>query len=158
MPIVRPSWDEYHMGFADAAAARATCDRGRSGAALVVANRQVFTGYVGAAKGLDHCDCVGHMMHTVKYADGSVREHCVRTVHAEVNAILAAAHTIVQGSILYCKMEPCPYCAMIAINAGVKRIVAQYRYHGAALSREWLAKAGVKLEVLHDVEAEYDAS
>ncbi|MDD2577398.1 MAG: hypothetical protein PHV76_07840, partial [Bacteroidales bacterium] len=31
----RPSWDEYFMELANAAAKRATCDRGRSGCVIV---------------------------------------------------------------------------------------------------------------------------
>lgn len=151
----RPSWDKYYMGLADASSTRATCDRGRSGAALVVDNRQIYTGYVGAAKGLGHCDDVGHLIREVKYEDGTVKQHCCRTVHAEINAILAAAYQVTRGGTIYCRMEPCPYCAMVIINAGIRRVVAECRYQGAELSRVWLAQAGVQLEVLCDFEPEY---
>lgn len=152
---MRPSWDDYYMHMAQATGVRATCDRGRSGAILAVDNRQIFSGYVGAAKGLEHCDEVGHLIRTVQYEDGSVKSHCCRTVHAEVNAILAAAYQVTQGGVMYCRMEPCPMCAQVIINAGIRKVVAEYRYQGAELSRMWLRRAGVQLVVLRDQEPDY---
>ena len=47
-------------------------------------------------------------------------------------------------------MEPCLDCAKLIINAGIKRVVCEKKYHGAELSRLFFKKAGVKLEVLSD--------
>jgi dCMP deaminase len=175
-PTVRPSRDEYFMGFARQAAKMATCDRGKSGAAIVVDGQVVSTGYVGAASKLDHCDDSGHLIREVVYIDEiidknnfngnpilslldsqdlnyhPIRQHCMRTAHAEGNAIVyAAKHGIaINGGTLYCKMEPCLRCCVDIINAGIKRVVSEYRYHGARLTREWFKKAGVELVVLND--------
>lgn len=180
-PIVRPSRDEYFMGFARQAAKMATCDRGKSGAVIVVDNQVVSTGYVGAASKLDHCDDSGHLIREVIYIDEivdknnsnnksavsfldtqdlnyhPVRQHCVRTAHAEGNAIIhAAKHGIaINGGTLYCKMEPCLRCCVDIINAGIKRVVAEYKYHGARLTREWFKKAGIELIVLNNELPDY---
>lgn len=153
--MTRPTKDEYMMEIARAAATRGTCDRGKSGACIAVDGTVVSTGYVGAARGLAHCDEVGHLMHHVVYEDGTPHEHCVRTAHAEGNALIQAARQVVKGGTIYCKMEPCMRCAVDIINAGIVRVVAEYRYHGAATSRDWLRAAGVELVVLNNEEQPY---
>lgn len=155
----RPTLDEYFMEFTRAAAKRATCPRGRSGAVLTKDRQVISTGYVGAAKGLPHCDKVGCLIRVVTYEDGTTHEHCMRTAHAEGNTIIQAAkHGIsTRGATLYCKMEPCLRCCVDIINAGIIRVVAEYRYHGAKKTREWFKLAGVKLEVLNpDKDATYE--
>lgn len=84
---IRPSWDEYFIEIMHASAKRATCDRGRSACVFVKDNQVLVTGYVGAPKGFPHCDEVGHQIKKVINEDGQISEHCVRTVHAEQNAI-----------------------------------------------------------------------
>ena len=83
----RPSWDEYFMELANAAAKRATCDRGRSGCVIVKDKQVLVTGYVGSPIGLPHCDEVGHLFKKTFHEDETITTHCVRTVHAEQNAI-----------------------------------------------------------------------
>lgn len=88
---LRPTRDEYFMEVARTVAKRATCDRGRSGC-VIAKNKQILcTGYVGSPPGLPHCDEVGHQFKQMTHEDGSVTNHCVRTVHAEQNAISQAA-------------------------------------------------------------------
>jgi dCMP deaminase len=156
---VRPSWEEYWMKMVDAAAERGTCDRGKSGAVLVDShnNRVLSTGYVGAPRGLPHCDDVGHLIRSVTYEDGSVHHSCVRTAHAERNAIVQAACTgvAIEGATLYCTMEPCISCATDIINAKIVKVVAKFLYHGGELTREWFKVAGVELKVLNQNLATY---
>ncbi|MDR2510271.1 MAG: cytidine/deoxycytidylate deaminase family protein [Spirochaetaceae bacterium] len=154
----RPSWDEYFMEVCDAISRRATCDRGRSGAVIAKDNQLLVTGYVGAPAGLPHCDEVGHQLKKMLHEDGSTTTHCVRTVHAEQNAICQAAKRgiAIDGATLYCKMTPCRTCAMLIINCGIKRVVCQKRYHDSEDSETMLKTAGVTLEyVSREVEA-YD--
>ena len=75
-----------------------------------------------------------------------------------MNAICnAARHGVaIEGSTLYCKMEPCYTCAKAIINAGIKRVVAENRYHAAADSREIFRQAGVELEVVNDELEKYE--
>lgn len=114
------------------------------------------TGYVGAPPGLPHCDDVGHLIKTVVDEDGVSRQHCMRTIHAEQNAICQAARygVSLEGTTLYCRMVPCRVCAMLIVSAGVARVVAQRMYHAGRESVEMLRDAGVRLDVLsEDVEA-----
>lgn len=154
----RKSWDEYFLDFLDTAAERATCDRGRNAAVIVKNNRILTTGYVGAPSGLPHCDEVGHLMRKVMDEDGNVSQHCIRTNHAEENAILQAARygPPIEGATIYVKMTPCYRCAMMIIQAGIKRVVAQKKYHADALSRKFFKQAGVKLVILEDEVVKYE--
>lgn len=154
----RPTWDEYFMEVANAIAKRATCDRGRSGCVIAKDNQILATGYVGAPAGLPHCDDVGHQMKKILHEDGTVTEHCVRTVHAEQNAICQAAKRgiAINGATMYCRMTPCRTCAMLIINCGIVRVVAEYRYHDAEESEEMFKMAGIKLEYVHNEVLKYD--
>ena len=154
----RPSWDEYFMEVCNAIAKRATCDRGRSGCVIARDNQLLATGYVGAPAGLPHCDEVGHQIKKTVHEDGTVTQHCVRTVHAEQNAICQAAKRGVgiAGATLYCRMTPCRSCAMMIINCGIVRVVCERRYHVASEAEAMFAAAGVGLEYVHDEVQRYD--
>lgn len=147
----RPSWDEYFMEVADAISKRATCDRGRSGCVIAKDKQILATGYVGSPVGFPHCDEVGHQMKKVVHEDASISEHCVRTVHAEQNAICQAAKrgVSINGATIYCRMTPCRTCAMLLINSGIKRVYAERKYHAGAESEAMLRKAKIKLEFKH---------
>ncbi|MDO8507505.1 MAG: cytidine/deoxycytidylate deaminase family protein [bacterium] len=155
----RPSWDEYFIGLMEKVAERATCDRGKSGALIVKDNRILSTGYVGSPPGLPHCDEAGHLMKKMVDEDGTVREHCVRTIHAEQNAIVQAAKygTSIDGSTIYCKMEPCRVCAMLIIGSGINRVVCMRKYHAAQETRDMFEKAGIELVVLKDEVQSYSS-
>jgi dCMP deaminase len=112
----RATWDEYFMGIATQVATRATCDRKFVGAVLVRDRFILATGYNGSLQGAAHCSEVGHLME-----DG----HCVRTIHAEANALVQAARNGVriEGASIYVTASPCFNCFKLLANAGVKRIV-----------------------------------
>jgi len=155
---IRPSWDVYFMKIADTVASRATCDRGRSGCVIVRDRQILVTGYVGSPIGLPHCDEVGHQMKQLLHEDGKVTQHCVRTVHAEQNAICQAAKLGIslQDSTLYCRMTPCRTCAMLIINCGIRRVVCEKKYHAGAESEEMFRIAGVQLEFFQDEVMQYE--
>ncbi|MBQ9639044.1 MAG: AAA family ATPase [Bacteroidales bacterium] len=155
---MRPSWDEYFMELANTASKRATCDRGRSGCVIVKDKQVLVTGYVGSPAGLPHCDEVGHLLRQSVEADGHVSTHCVRTVHAEQNAICQAARRgiALEGATLYCRMTPCRTCAMLIINCGIRRVVCERKYHAGEESEELFRKAGVELEFFYDEVQCYD--
>jgi dCMP deaminase len=153
----RPSWDQYFIELVDKVAERATCDRGKSGCVITKDKRILCTGYVGSPPGLPHCDDVGHLFKKVINEDGTVSQHCVRTIHAEQNAIAQAARygIALEGTTLYCTMEPCRVCAMLIISVGVKRVVAKRKYHAAQETREIFKEAGIELTVMEDVVESY---
>jgi dCMP deaminase len=148
----RPSWDEYFIKIMDMVGSRGSCDRGRSGCIITRDRRIVSTGYVGSPVGLPHCDEVGHEMHTIIHEDGSQTRHCIRTAHAEQNAICEAARMgiALEGSTLYCKMTPCYTCAKMIINAGIKRVVCAQDYHASARSKEIFKEAGINFSLLSE--------
>ncbi|MBT6691370.1 cell division protein DedD [Candidatus Parcubacteria bacterium] len=154
----RPSWDEYFMDIARAVATRGTCDRGRSGCVIVKDKQILVTGYVGSPVGLAHCDDVEHLMHKEINDDESISNHCVRTIHAEQNAIVQAAKRgiALDGSAVYCKMTPCRVCAMMIINCGIERVICEKRYHAGGLSEEMFKEAGVKMEFIDESLEEYE--
>ena len=122
-------------------------------------DRQILvTGYVGSPQGLPHCDEVGHQMREVIHEDGHKSHHCVRTVHAEKNAICQAAKRgiAIVGATLYCRMTPCRTCAMLLINCGIVRVVCEKRYHAGGESEELFRRAGIKLEYRFDEIEEYE--
>lgn len=114
-PRARQSWDEYFMNIAFQVATRSTCDRKHVGAVIVRDRILLSTGYNGSIRGLDHCDEIGHLM------EGG---HCVRTVHAEANAIVQSARNGVRidGGAIYVTASPCWSCFRLIANAGIRRI------------------------------------
>ncbi|MBA2706286.1 MAG: dCMP deaminase family protein [Gemmatimonadaceae bacterium] len=125
------------MDIAKAVSTRATCDRKHVGAVIVAGNRILCTGYNGSIPGAPHCDDVGHMME-----DG----HCVRTVHAESNAInQAARHGVrIDGATIYTTASPCWPCFQKIVSAGLRTIVFGELYRDARIF-EFATKSGIEL-------------
>jgi dCMP deaminase len=92
--------------------------------------------------GLPHCDDVGHLMIKTLHPDGVERDHCIRTTHAEQNAIAQAAKNGIslEGATIYVKMEPCFSCAKQIITVGIKKVVCAKRYHAGQETRKMLKK------------------
>jgi dCMP deaminase len=145
---IRPSWDEYFMQVMEAISMRSTCDRGRTSCVFVKDRQILVTGYAGSPVGFPHCDEVGHQLKKMLNDDGTISEHCVRTVHAEQNAICQAAKRGVSldGATVYCRMTPCRTCAMMLINCGIKNVYCEKKYHAGAESEQMFKKAKIKLD------------
>jgi len=135
------------MTIAHVVASRATCDRKHVGAVIVRERTLLSTGYNGSIRGTPHCDEAGHMM------EGG---HCVRTVHAEANAIVQAARNgvSIMGASIYITASPCWSCFKMTANAGIKEIFYGEFYRDDrifAVSRELgirLARVTVSREAL----------
>src|SRR3989338_3184231 len=140
----RPSWDEYFLEIAKVVATRSTCDRANVGAVIAKNKVILSTGYNGAPRGLPHCDDVGH-----EIVDG----HCIRTIHAEANAIAQAARngTAIEGATIYLTVSPCYDCFKMMVNAGIQGVVYNQFYSSRyGLSKAVLdlsKKTGVKIKV-----------
>ena len=138
----RPSWDEYFLEIAKVVATRSTCDRANVGAVIAKNKVILSTGYNGAPRGLPHCNDVGHEI---------VGGHCIRTAHAETNAIAQAAKngTPIEGASIYLTISPCYDCFKIIVNAGIKEVVYgnfyMSRYEASKAVLSLAKKAGVKL-------------
>lgn len=143
----RPDWNQYFFEILKAVSKRATCDRGKSACVIIKDNQILVTGYVGSPVGFPHCDDVGHFFKKVIHEDGSISEHCVRTIHAEQNAICQAAKRGISldGSTVYVSMTPCRVCAMMLINCGVKEVKCLKKYHQGTESEEMFKEANINL-------------
>lgn len=111
----RISWEKYFINIALEVAKRSTCDRKNVGAVIIRDKTILSTGYNGSIRGLPHCDEVGHEM---------VNNHCVRTTHAEANAIVQAAKNGVKidKSEIFVTASPCYDCFKLITNAGIQKI------------------------------------
>lgn len=120
--MARPSWHHYFLQIARTAATRGTCPRKQVGAVLVRDNQILAVGYNGSMRGWAHCDSAGCDMD-----DG----HCVRTVHAEMNAIAQAARRGVSldRALAYVTVTPCWNCFKVLNNAGITRILVGESYN-----------------------------
>ena len=135
---MRPEWDSYFLKIASAVSERSTCDRAFVGCVLVLDKRILTTGFNGSPTGLPHCDEEGHLM---------IEGHCVRTIHAETNAIIQAAlHGVsTRGSTCYVTHFPCLNCAKALVNAGIVRLVYQVAYRQDPIALQFLT--GAKIEI-----------
>lgn len=154
---VRPSRDEYFMEVAKTIAKRATCDRWRSWCVIARDKQLLVTGYVWSPNGLPHCDEVWHQFKQTTHEDGHTTNHCVRTVHAEQNAICQAAKlgVAIKDATLYCKMTPCRTCAMLIISCGITRVVCEKRYHAGSESEEMFRQVGIELNYFDESIEQY---
>jgi dCMP deaminase len=125
------------MNLAREAATRSTCPR-KSVGALVVRDKAILaTGYNGSIRGLPHCTEVGCLMEN---------EHCVRTVHAEANALLQAArHGVsIDKADIYVTASPCWDCFKLIANAGIARVLYGEFYRDERIT-EYAQEAGIEL-------------
>lgn len=118
----RIDWDQYFMIQAALLASRSTCNRLSVGAVLVRDKRIIAGGYNGSVSGDEHCIDAGCYLQ-----DG----HCVRTIHAEMNAILQCAKfgISMDGASLYVTDFPCLQCTKSLLQAGIKEINYIRNYH-----------------------------
>lgn len=142
MSIKRPNWDVYFLEIAKVVATRSTCDRKAVGSVIVdINNRIISTGYNGAPAGTPHCDEAGHLL---KNIDG--RMSCIRTLHAESNAIDYAGYRALGGR-LYTTVYPCYDCAKRIVNVGILHVyyIEFYRSRNSNLVKDFLDSSNVSL-------------
>jgi len=134
---MRVSWDRYFMNLAVQAATRSTCPRKHVGAVIVRDKAVLATGYNGSLRGLPHCTDVGCLIEN---------DHCVRTVHAEANAILQAARhgVCIDGADIYVTASPCWECFKLIANAGIRRVLYGEFYRDERVL-EYAREAGIEL-------------
>lgn len=138
----RKSWKEYFMEITDLVASRSTCDRAFVGCLLVNDdNRIVSTGYNGSVAKNPHCDDVGHTMRN---------NHCIATIHAEMNALLYCAKEgiPVKGCSAYVTHFPCLDCTKALIQAGIKKIYFKNNYRIDEYAMELLNRNNIEIEKL----------
>jgi dCMP deaminase len=137
MDDARVSWNEYFMKIAEQVATRSTCDRKHIGALIVRDKTILSSGYNGSLRGAPHCDDVGHDMEN---------GHCVRTVHAEANAVAQAAKNGVRidEAEMYVTASPCLTCFKLMANCGIQTVYYKEFYRDERIS-EYAKQADVRL-------------
>lgn len=123
----RPGWDDTFINMALIMARRSTCPRLRTAVLITTADHRLLTsGYNGAPAGLQHCDDVGCL---------EVGGHCIRTIHAEQNAVAQAARSgvSIEGGTAYSLYTSCIPCTQLLISAGIHRVVIEYQYKGHSI-------------------------
>ena len=135
--LTRISRDELLGNIAKLVARRSTCLRSSVGTVLAREGRIISMGYNGAPAGMIHC----------QPDNCGPDESCLRTVHAEANAIAFAAKTGIEtdGSTLYTTLSPCNDCAKLLINAGVRRVIYWEQYRDST-PLKLLMDAGLDVE------------
>ena len=130
------------MNVATEVATRSTCDRKHVGAVIVRNKNILSTGYNGSIKGLPHCDEVGHEM-----VDG----HCIRTTHAEANAIVQAAKNgvSIDNSEIFVTASPCYNCFKLIANSGIKVIYYRELYRDQRIT-DRAKEVGIELVSLEE--------
>lgn len=112
----RPEWDEYFLDIAEVVSTRASCPRASCGTVIVdLDHRIVATGYNGAPRGAPDCLTVGCDI---------VDNHCLRTVHSELNALLHARESV-RGytAYVYGHAGVCDRCRLHLNGAGIYMII-----------------------------------
>ncbi len=142
---MRKPWDHYFMDMSKMVATRATCHRLQVGALIVRDKRTISSGYNGSVAGDEHCADVGCKV---------VDDHCVRTIHAESNAILQCAKFGVstEGAWIYVTHFPCLHCSKQIIQAGIRRVVYERDYRIDPYALELFAQAEVQVTHLEQIE------
>lgn len=137
--VKRIEWDQYFMAQSFLLSSRSTCTRLSVGATIVRDKRIIAGGYNGSIAGGDHCIDKGCYV---------VDNHCVRTIHAEMNALLQCAKFGVptEGAEIYVTHFPCLQCTKSIIQAGINVIYYAEDYKNDPYALELLEQANVKVE------------
>lgn len=137
----RISWDQYFMAQSHLLALRSTCERLSVGATIVRDKRIIAGGYNGSVSGGVHCKDEGCYV-----IDG----HCVRTIHAEMNALLQCAKfgVATEGAEMYVTHYPCLQCCKAIIQSGIKSVYYAKDYKNHPYAAELFAQTGVKTELV----------
>ena len=133
----RIPWDQYFMAQSHLLALRSTCTRLMVGATIVRDKRIIAGGYNGSVSGSVHCIDEGCYV-----IDG----HCVRTVHAEANALLQCAKFGVptENADIYVTHFPCLQCTKQLIQSGIKNVFYAEDYRNHPYAVQLFEEAGVK--------------
>ena len=134
----RPSWDIYFAELAKHVSTRSTCNRKQVGAVIVRDKIILYTGYNGSIRGTEHCNEIGCLLEN---------GHCIRTIHAEANAIVQAAKNGVNidGGSIYTTASPCFNCFKLIANSGINRIYYSEMYGQDSKVVEFANKIGIEL-------------
>ena len=125
----------YYLDIAQTVSERATCLRRSFGAIIVKNDRIISTGYNGAPRGRQNCTDLGFCIREKLNIPRGERYELCRSVHADANAIIAAArHEMLDATLYLVCVDPktkevvggvnsCSMCKRQIINAGIKTVI-----------------------------------
>ncbi|QAU07049.1 deoxycytidylate deaminase [Gordonia phage Aphelion] len=120
----RPTFDEYFLGIAAAAATRSDCERSKVGAVVVRDRRVRSTGYNGAPVGRPGClSCPRRLSNCEPGSSYDTGPSACVALHAEQNAIIYSDRHDLPGSTIYITRAPCDGCLKLIRGAQIGRVV-----------------------------------
>lgn len=139
---MKPKWMDYFFSIATTAAENSSCGRRQVGAIIEKDKSIISTGYNGTPRGLKNCNRGGCLR--FKH-DGDWPLEDSMCVHAEENAIIQAARVgvSVNGSNLFCTLNPCLKCSKMIINAGITAVYFKEIYPDSEEALKTLNRARV---------------
>lgn len=152
----RKLFAEWAMDIAEDSKVRSTCVSRQVGAVIIKDKQIIATGYNGSPMGTIHCSDIGYCERKKRgIPSGQGLELC-RAGHAEANAITQCAKkgTSCDGATLYATTQPCVFCCIAIIQAGIKKVVFKGEYP-TGLGEQLLKEAGVEY-VRYEDELEKD--
>lgn len=147
----RKLFTEWAMDIAEDSKIRSTCLSRQVGAVIIKDKQIISTGYNGAPSGTIHCSDIGYCERRKRgFLSGQGLELC-RAGHAEANAINQCAKhgTSCNGATLYVTTQPCVFCCIHLIQAGIKKVVFKGEYP-TGLGLQLLREAGIEYEKYED--------
>lgn len=145
----RIDWDQYFMTQATLLSLRSTCTRLSVGAVIVRDRRVIAGGYNGSVSGDVHCIDEGCYL---------VEGDCVRTIHAEMNAVLQCAKfgVATDGAEVYVTDFPCLQCTKMLLQSGIIKINYLRNYHNDQYAVELLKRKNVEIKQIKFSEDDLD--
>ena len=129
--------NNYYLDIAQTVTERGTCLRRNYGSIIVKNDEILATGYTGAPRGRANCIDLGYCRRQKLNIPRGERYELCRSIHAEANAIIAAARERMLGATLYMVcVDPkenslvagtssCMMCKRQIINAGITKVVVR---------------------------------
>ena len=138
MIYLRPDKTNYYLDVALIISERSTCLKRHYGAVIVKNDIIVSTGYNGNVRGMRNCCDIGYCQRA-KMPRGVGYDSPTCSVHAEANAIIAAARKDMLDGDLYLAgydlstgelvedPAPCNQCMRLIANAGIKTVYVRMK-------------------------------
>lgn len=138
----RIPWHQYFMAQSVLISMRSTCQRLAVGAVIVKEKRMIAGGYNGSVSGDVHC---------IDQECCVIDNHCVRTIHAEMNAILQCSKLGIstEGAEIYVTHFPCLQCTKMLLQAGIKKIYYLHDYKNDDYAMRLIQQVGATTDKIH---------
>lgn len=142
---MRILFTQWAMNIAEDTKVRSTCVSRQVGAVICKDKQIISTGYNGAPSGAIHCSDIGYCERRKRNIPSGQGLELCRAGHAEANAIIQCAKngSSCDGAVLYVTTQPCVFCCIALIQAGIKKVVFKGEYP-TGLGLQLLKESGVE--------------